>query len=176
MTGYAIAKTDRAAKCMPSSMRQCRCCEYQGGNGGVCIARCAGLDRDSDRLTRSERSAARICRKQLVLLFCGLPFAAMTTPTLTSASSFDDVVAEFKDTMSYRQQASTALAERFVVACTYLIGLRPTATQKGRQGWNYDASELKELRNEARRYVAARSSTATDQKRVLQASCKNFRT
>lgn len=100
----------------------------------------------------------------------------MTAPTLTSSSTFDDVVAEFKDTMSYRQQDSVALAERFEVACTYLIGLRPTETQKGRQGWSYDASELKELRQEARRFVAARSSTATSQKRVLQANLQGYRT
>lgn len=99
----------------------------------------------------------------------------MTTPTLTSASTFDDVVAEFMDTMSYRQQGSVAIAERFVVACTYLIGLRPTEAEKNRQRWNYSATELATLRTEAQRFVSTRSSANTGQKRILQANCQNYR-
>lgn len=94
---------------------------------------------------------------------------------LSSASTFEDVVAEFMDSMSYREDADVAKASRFVTACTYLIVLRPNASTKARTSFAFDAAEIRRLLEDARQFVGAKSATSRAQRRVLQVDCTGFR-
>lgn len=95
---------------------------------------------------------------------------------LSSASTFDEVIAEFMDTMSYREDSSVTKAQRFVTACTYLIVLRPKESTKSRTSFAYEPAEVRRMLDDAKQYVSVKSTSSKAQRRVLQVDCTDYRT
>lgn len=72
---------------------------------------------------------------------------------LTSASTFAEVLAEYKDTANYEINASAAEARRHVVAIRYLLVEMPNVSTKGSNSVGFSKSELQEQLKSAEEYA-----------------------
>lgn len=78
--------------------------------------------------------------------------------TLTSASTFAEVEAEYLDNADYAEAGSRTKALAFATACRYLLLLLPKRTEKGGPGGaatEYDPTVLERQLNTAQRYASA---------------------
>jgi hypothetical protein len=76
---------------------------------------------------------------------------------LTSASTYAETIAAFKDNASYEEEGSQTKAKAFITACVHL-SLDPTSAGRGPQSMSRE--DYKELAAQARRWLAANPGTS----------------
>ena len=72
---------------------------------------------------------------------------------LTSGSTFDEIVAEFQDTMRYERVGSRDLALRHAEAIGFLMVELPNTSTKGSNSVGYSKAELATMAENARQYA-----------------------
>jgi len=81
--------------------------------------------------------------------------------SLSSASTFDQVVASYKDNASYEEDGSVSKARAFVTACRLLIVMLPKRTRGPEDGeLETDPTRLTKEMEEARQWIANNSSSS----------------
>lgn len=91
---------------------------------------------------------------------------------LTSASTYADVEAEYRDTAGYRITGDAALALRHAVAIRYLLLLLPSNSVKGANQVSYSMSLLKDELEAAEAYAV---HSPTNRTNVIRADFRGMR-
>lgn len=88
--------------------------------------------------------------------------------TLSSASTYDQILAALADAASWEEDQSVTKAQAFLTAGRLLGLKRPVESRHGTQGMRWSESALKDDMDRARAFVAAHSTpTATPRNRTL---------
>ena len=90
--------------------------------------------------------------------------------TLTASSTMQDIVNEFKNTCSFEESGSVALAKRFITAANLLLAFRGERMRNAQQTLQFNQDTVAAMVVVARNLIAAKSST------VRFASFRRFRT
>ncbi len=92
---------------------------------------------------------------------------------LTSASTFAEVEAEYRDTAGYRLSGSASLALRHAVAIRFLLLLVPSTSTKGANTVGYSMSLLEKQLADAEAY--ATHAPTTGRTNVIRADFSSMR-
>lgn len=91
---------------------------------------------------------------------------------LTSASTYAEVEAEYRDTASYLIDESASLALRHAAAIRHLLLLLPSTSTKGANSISYSMSLLRDELLRAEQYAIAKTTNATN---VIRADLRSLR-
>ena len=80
--------------------------------------------------------------------------------TLSSSSTWSDVLNEYKDNASYIEDASVAKAKAFVTACSFVLLLRPSQSQQQSSLIAHDNRVIQKQMEAAQQYVVDNETTA----------------
>lgn len=80
----------------------------------------------------------------------------MATTTITSASTFADIEAEYLDTARYQADNDLTLAKRHAVACRFMLLKIPTNTVKGGNSISYSMSLIADQLKEAEDFIKSK--------------------
>ncbi|QDU82669.1 hypothetical protein Pla110_44300 [Polystyrenella longa] len=81
--------------------------------------------------------------------------------TLTSASTYAEVIAAYKDNASYAEDNSVTKARAFITACRFLLLMMPGRSAKGRQQeieFTQNLQAIKAEQKQASNWMQARAS------------------
>lgn len=73
--------------------------------------------------------------------------------SLTSSSTLDQVLAEYKANADWSTEQSLAKAKAFVVACRYLLVMRPESARRGTESFEWSAEVIQQQLNEAEEFI-----------------------
>jgi hypothetical protein len=95
--------------------------------------------------------------------------------SLDGTSTFDDALAEYRDTADWDLDGSVAKARRFVVACRHLL-MRPSLAGKGSSQVAFDHKQVRAELERAQTYVASAAAVGTGAASVRHVDLREFRT
>ncbi len=95
--------------------------------------------------------------------------------SLSSSSTFVQVEAEYKNTASYRINASTSEALRHAVAIGFLLLLLPSTSTKGANTVGYSMSLLQDQLRAANDYAEAIDGKPTRKNNMVRADFRGMR-
>lgn len=94
--------------------------------------------------------------------------------TISSASTYDEIEAEYLDTLAYEREGSVSKAYRHAEACSALRLKRPNTATKGSNSVSFSVESLEAAAKAALAYARA-SDTATGGSTFMRGSFGNMR-
>lgn len=95
--------------------------------------------------------------------------------TLSSTSTYSDIVAAYEDNASYFEDGSVAKCKAFITACTFLLRRTPRAHRQGSVQTDYAPELLNREIAEAKQWLSSNQTVANGGGGVRGFSVENFR-
>ena len=95
--------------------------------------------------------------------------------TISSASTYDEIEAEYLDTLAYEREGSVSKAYRHAEACSALRLKRPNTATKGSNSVSFSVESLEAAAKAALDYARANASNSDGSSSFVRASFTSLR-
>jgi hypothetical protein len=95
--------------------------------------------------------------------------------TISSASTYEEIEAEYLDTLAYEREGSVSKAYRHAEACRALRLKRPNTATKGSNTVTYSAEDLAKAEKDALAYARSTAASSEGSSSFIRASFKSLR-